>query len=100
MREQDLGVCFLCIGIGLSVGFDIVAIASIGHLIAGIGIGAILLLHSATIPISILIAVFGEIILIPSALLSPVLFVGGITAWIIGDLQGLKLEAAALSFLF
>jgi hypothetical protein len=39
MREQDLGVCFLCIGIGLSVGFDIVAIASIGHLIAGIGIG-------------------------------------------------------------
>ena len=68
--------------------------------IAGIGLGAILLLHSATIPISILIAVLGEIILIPSALFSPVLFVGGIIAWVIGDLQGLGLEAAALSFIF
>ena len=44
------------------------------------------LLHAMSVPVFFLIAVFGELILIPLAIISPFTFFGGLTAWIIGDI--------------
>ena len=44
------------------------------------------LIHLISTVISFLLAVFGEIILVPLSLLSPILFIGGLIGWIIGDL--------------
>lgn len=39
MRDIDKGAFFLALGIGLAVGFDSVAITSIGSFMAGVGLG-------------------------------------------------------------
>lgn len=39
MRQIDFGALLLCIGVGLAVGFDSVALTSLGSFIAGVGLG-------------------------------------------------------------
>lgn len=39
MKDIDLGAVLLCIGVGLAVGFDSVAITSVGCFMAGVGLG-------------------------------------------------------------
>lgn len=39
MKDVDLGAVLLTIGVGLAVGFDSVAITSVGCFMAGVGLG-------------------------------------------------------------
>lgn len=39
MRPIDLGALLLCVGVGLAVGFDSVALTNLGSFIAGVGLG-------------------------------------------------------------
>ena len=57
----------------------------------GVGFYTILLipfpfLHMLSTGIFFLLAVFGEILLIPLAFVSPIFFIGGLIGWIIGDI--------------
>jgi hypothetical protein len=68
--------------------FDLWAGVSLISTLYGLGVGALFLIHIYTIPFFVFLAVFGEIILIPLAIFSPFLFLGGLIGWIYGDLQG------------
>ena len=51
-----------------------------------IGLAIPLVIQLVTMPFFLLMAIFGEIILIPVAPFSPFLFVGGIIGWIYGEI--------------
>ena len=53
----------------------------------------LLWLNLVTIPIFLLIGIFGEIFLIPLGILSPLLFIGSIIGWVVGYNLVLVLES-------
>ena len=78
-----MGLFVLCHSILL---IDILIIAALAGGFYTIILVPFPVLHMLTVPIGFLLAVFGEVFLIPLAIISPFTFGGGLIAWIIGEL--------------